>query len=275
MTIKCEKSSLDNAYDREYRNIAVNDLDSSIQPQEFLKKKAYLDFSNLGPLHGKDVLEIGPGQGHLAQMISNAGANLTIADVIPHYLDTIQGNTNIKTLLVDIQKLGLFESFDLIIMCDVLEHVFRPADALLWAYQALKPNGKLYIRVPSNESNIFYSTSLGYPYELVHLRTYTRSILTRELLASGFKIEKQNFLFKTDGRIPKNWVPGTKRYWRIMRSSIANQGYNDLSFLDKVIEGILKARFKDSYKLINFILKIVRNYYTYPVEISALAVRPK
>lgn len=277
IVIRCNESALEKAYVSEYRNIADQDLVASIQLESYLEKKAYFDFLNLGNVGGIDVLEIGPGQGHLAKKIFEAGANLTIADVIPQYLETIQRKIDVKSLVVDVQKLGVSESFDLIIMCDVLEHVFRPSDALLSAWFALKPGGKLYIRVPSNESNIFYSNNLGYPYELVHLRTYSRSLLTRELLASGFSVEKNNFLFETKSRIPRNWVPGTKRYWKIKRALIANYEQADMKFttFDKITEGLLQARFNDSHRFVNFVLNISKYLYTQPVEIVALAIKPK
>ncbi len=267
------KSDLDRAYKISYENISQEDLNFSMQNEDSLIHKAHYDFNKLGSVRGKRILEIGPGQGHLAKLLYDSGADLTLVDLVPGYLKKIQDEIPVTTILADVQKLCLFDSFDVIIICDVLEHVFRPSDVLWWLNKALRQDGVLYVRVPSHESNIFYSNSLGYPYELVHLRTYTRSLLVRELIASGFEISRRIRPKVFNYRIPKNWVPGVKRYWFIKRAILAKSSSDleSMGFIDRFLEGFLQARFSDKHRVLNFILIFIRIFYTLPVEIAVMA----
>lgn len=171
-----------------YERIAAEDLESSLQDLEFLAKKASADFKRLGNLTGARVLEIGPGHGHLAKLISASCGQMDITDVVGTYLDPLRTNVSGKAFVADAQELEIDEEYDLVVMCDVLEHVFRPADVLLGVFRALRPGGRLYVRVPSFEPSLGYSRTLGCPWEYAHLRTYTPHLLGLELRNIGFSL---------------------------------------------------------------------------------------
>ena len=271
------QTPLFSAYSSNYAAIAQIDLTDTMQPMEQLLSKAHRDLRNLGSVSGKRILEVGPGQGHLASLLVNSGAKLTLVDVIPEYLVHIRkkyfaNSMNVSYLVGDIQNLGLRDSFDVVILCDVLEHLFRPSDALFWAHTALRNGGILYVRVPSYESNIFYSQFLGYKFELVHLRTYTKESLRRELTSSGFHLLGRVKGLFSASRIPRNFLPGITRYWRVKRKLLdKNRGAAlQISLLDRIIEGSFNGKASDRHKSVNLLLGLLRMFYTLPSEIYIL-----
>ncbi len=81
------------------------------------------------------------------------------------------------------------QTFDLVCMFDVLEHVENDAGALAAARAHLAPGGALLITVPA------YKALFGpHDEELHHKRRYERDELRAKLSAAGFKIDKLSFI---------------------------------------------------------------------------------
>lgn len=181
---------LTRAYLETYLGIATDDLASAIQEVSSLEDKATKDLENIGPIPPEaHVLEIGPASGTLARKLASMGVNVTCVDLIDTYWT--EGNfpsDTITCVLADAQALPFRETFDLVVMTDVLEHVFRPADVLWGALRALVPGGRLYVRSPANEALATYGQLRGCRYPLVHLRSYDKRSLRRELVAAGFHV---------------------------------------------------------------------------------------
>jgi len=175
-------------YVSNYREIALADIGEAMQNREFLGQKAQTDLSRMGNVRGLRVLEVGPGLGDLSRALVSAGAEVDACDIIDVYLKDLAPDLSGRTFVADVENLGIEAHYDLIILCDVLEHVLRPQDALLSVFHALKPGGRLYVRVPSFEPLLQYSRLLGCPWQAVHLRTYTPYILKMELLAALFNL---------------------------------------------------------------------------------------
>lgn len=275
--VKVVESLLNSAYKNIYEKIAKEDLSESIQDIDFLKKKAATDFRYIQPYLGESVLEVGPGYGHLADLLCKAGVSLTLSDVIPNYLDKFEQRGRVTSLIADAQELGLSASFDLIIMCDVLEHVFRPSDVLFWVYSALKPGGYAYIRVPSFEANLFYSRNHGFPYELVHLRTYTPDLLTREVLAAGFRVVKRAAGFGGNQRVPFNRIPGGKHYWNLKRSFLNSKYTTDspnFPFFTKLIAVLLDGAFGMRTGFFTKVYSFLYRFASKPSEIFIVIQKP-
>jgi 2-polyprenyl-3-methyl-5-hydroxy-6-metoxy-1,4-benzoquinol methylase len=171
-----------------YREIALADLECSMQNRDFLTSKANLDLSRMGSVRGLRVLEVGPGLGDLSRALVSEGAEVDACDIVDVYLKALAPDLSGKAFVADVESLGIESTYDIIILCDVLDHVLRPQDALLSVFRALKPQGTLYVRVPSFEPLLQYSRRLGCPWEAVHLRTYTPYLLKLELLAAGFRL---------------------------------------------------------------------------------------
>lgn len=81
------------------------------------------------------------------------------------------------------------ESFDVVTMWDVLEHVESPAAYLRECWRVLAPGGWLVIKVPdvgSAEAAMFGDCWLGYDAPR-HLFGFRREILARQLVRTGFR----------------------------------------------------------------------------------------
>jgi 2-polyprenyl-3-methyl-5-hydroxy-6-metoxy-1,4-benzoquinol methylase len=184
-------NSITDAYIQLYSEIAAEDIYHSMQSDELLSNKADEDFKrilkyaefikkkNKGNLK---ILEIGPGQGHLSKRLIEQGFDFTATDIVPHYLKDLK----CKVFLSDVEKMPTFEEkFDVIIACDVFEHVLNEGDSALSVITNLKPGGFVYVRSPYDEPLINYSQQLGAPFPFVHLRTYTRKSLKNLMFAAG------------------------------------------------------------------------------------------
>lgn len=216
-------SRLDMAYRELIFQIAEEDTQSGIpafQNEENLSRKAEQDAGRIGRVEGKQVLEIGPGYGHLALLLEAKGASVSVLDLVPQYIQRLSSSISGKAYIADAQKFDLPEAFDIIVLCDVLEHVFRPADVLISCRLALKPGGTVYVRSPSHEANVYYSMGLGFPHECVHLRTYTPELLARELHATGFSGLRGPKASYSSMSIPRVWWSKTW-YWNFRREDIA------------------------------------------------------
>jgi SAM-dependent methyltransferase len=84
------------------------------------------------------------------------------------------------------------ESFDVIRLDNVLEHLEKPIETLKDIYRIIKPGGRLYLYVPNGESFTLcylkgYSISSWIPF---HLNLFSKRSLMHALREAGFQEEK-------------------------------------------------------------------------------------
>jgi SAM-dependent methyltransferase len=263
---------LSTSFREEYAKIATDDLSKSMQNENYLREKALADLRNIGTVSNLSILEVGPGYGHLAQELIRKGAKVTLVDLVPQYMNQLTKKFDIPSIQADIQHLGIRNSFDLIILCDVLEHVLRPSDVLYWVSLALRERGSIYIRVPSYEANLAYSVNIGAQYQLGHLRTFTEDLLKRELLSIGFANVKRTRYLKKSVRVPRNFLPGIEKYWLLKRIYLSK----DLPERNLTMFSHYLARFYDGFsgenwRIFKRVLNLLRLPLTKPGEIFITA----
>jgi len=189
------RSSRSQEYEQLYSDIATGDLVTSIQPYEQKTIKANYDLGVIeGHLTNKErprILEIGPGSGALSLALSSLG-DLFITDITVEYLSEIAFCE--QKFLSNVEDLPFQNTFDLIVLCDVLEHVLNEGDAILSIQRALKPGGLMYVRCPANEPLISYAQKVGSPYPYVHLRTYDPRRFRALAYHGGFDVVRTKFL---------------------------------------------------------------------------------
>ena len=153
--------------------------------------------------NANSLLELGLGHGYTTTIFSKNynkhivldGSNAVIqnfklkypackAEIIETYFETFETK----------------ETFDLIVMGFILEHVDNPVQILKHYKKFLSPNGKMFISVPNAE---VLNRRLGHEaglltdmqalsendYILGHKRYYTVKSLTNDVLAAGYSIE--------------------------------------------------------------------------------------
>lgn len=104
---------------------------------------------------GGRVLDIGCGLGHLLELIHDADPTLQLtgADSFPDCVARTQERVPAARAVqvpedrLDFENLG--DEFDTCIMAHSLEHMMRPADAVLEVLSHIKPKGHLVLAVPN------------------------------------------------------------------------------------------------------------------------------
>jgi ubiquinone/menaquinone biosynthesis C-methylase UbiE len=124
----------------------------------------YVDFD---ALEGKDVLEVGCGSGIAAQMLAEAGANLTAVDLTPWAVETTRKRLDAfgleaNVLEADGEALPFSDaSYDLVFSWGVIHHSSDMDRALGELVRVCRPGGKLVLMV-YNRHSLFYVSYKGF-----------------------------------------------------------------------------------------------------------------
>jgi SAM-dependent methyltransferase len=137
------------------------------------------------------LLEVGSGMGGNLAMLAGFG-HVTAVEMD----DGAREYSRTQAVGADVRggklpgELGLgAETFDLICLFDVLEHVEDDAGALLALKPHMAPHARLLLTVPAHP-NLFGPHDL----ELHHKRRYSRTELVAKLKAAGFGIERVSYM---------------------------------------------------------------------------------
>ncbi|MEO5947105.1 MAG: methyltransferase [Chitinophagaceae bacterium] len=199
-------------------------------------------FSAIRPYATNNILEIGSGLGNISRFFIQANYSTTLSDIDEFYLTCLKkdysDNTNVKSFLsIDLQKKDfqteyrdLKESFDTIIMLNVLEHLKDDGYAIENCRYMLKENGTFIILVPAY--SFLYSTM---DKELNHFRRYTSKSLKRKVVAGNFSVTK-SFYFNFLGIFA--WMYGKIFKIKVLPSSEMSF-FNKLVPLGKVLDKIV------------------------------------
>lgn len=131
------------------------------------------------------IYDIGSGQGYALKLFTEAGhapIGLTVNDAD---LETCNGYQVYKCDMHDIGRLvERFGTADVIFARHVLEHSVAPFFALHEFYEALRPNGLLYVEVPAPNTSCHHDTNNENHYSVLGNRAWD-SLIQR----SGFRVE--------------------------------------------------------------------------------------
>ncbi len=152
---------------------------------------------------GLRILDIGCGEGFVAQRLKAQGNRVTGVDLLeaPRCREAMEAYLRCD-LIHDLPS-GLHPlpaaAFDKILMMDVLEHLPRPELLLDACRRLLAPGGEVFISVP-NVANVTVRLALlagRFEYaergilDRTHLRFYTRRTFRRFLAENGYRIERE------------------------------------------------------------------------------------
>ena len=137
------------------------------------------------------ALDIGCGAGDLCETLAGKGFNVKGIDFSPEAImlcqERVKKNEPLKQKLT-FQCADLFdlrETFDLIIMCEVLEHVEQDKKFLEKIFQLLNPGGTLILSVPAHKEWFGPSDR-----EVGHYRRYDKNELIHLLNEKSFNTLK-------------------------------------------------------------------------------------
>ena len=153
----------------------------------------------LDPRPRERILDVGCGTGFYAKAILDAGAAVTATELSERYLEQAERyvGDGAAFAIEDAQALSFpDESFDKVLMTEVVEHVPDPREAVREARRVLRPDGLLVVTTPSRLSplNLAYGLKRrvrGYGFN-EHLHEFTVSGF-RELVASELELERLEF----------------------------------------------------------------------------------
>lgn len=138
-------------YQDKYKNRALH----SGNPENRKRFAKVLDFCK-----GKEILDVACGEGYLTNLLATAGYNAVGFDFSTiaiarakkgEFSPSGKFNTVAKFLVADLKSLWPFEynSFDSIILAEIVEHFLDPNFLFREAKKFLKPGGRIIVTVPS------------------------------------------------------------------------------------------------------------------------------
>lgn len=183
------RAELDDYYGRQYRS----DYKGAYTPQ----RKHILRYSR-GSVHrlrqllqyagkGQKLLDIGSGSGEFVYIASLAG--LEAQGLEPHegYSAYTRRTFGIPIITAPLEKADIApESYDVITLNHVLEHLHSPLDSLSHLNRWLKPGGLLAVEVPNIETT-HHSPVNRFHY--AHIYNFNHDTLKAMLEKSGFAVE--------------------------------------------------------------------------------------
>ncbi len=174
-------------YVENYDDLAQINLEKSNIDRRFLHNQSKNIIRYLDDVKGKNVCDVGFGQGFLTRELIAAGAtSVTAVDVSISYLKQIVDKPDILPLQTNAENLPFREEFDLIVSTDVIEHVLNIGSFLYSVNRALKPGGIACIRSPYREGLLQYSPHTGFGHRFCHLRSFNKDIYNIYMRQAGF-----------------------------------------------------------------------------------------
>ncbi len=146
-------------------------------------------FSQLQPHIKGRTLEVGCGSGNFTALIAQNCSELLAVDLDEEYTqqtrsrlkESPQDYSHVKVMTADATTMECMQSFDTIIMLDVLEHIKDDVAVLHKLKQLLAPGGTLLIKVPALES-LYNSLDEA----VGHHRRYTTDTLRAALTRAAY-----------------------------------------------------------------------------------------
>ena len=159
------------------------------------------------------MLEIGCGNGSVLAYLRQNGIDIEGGDIFREGLKFCQQRAGSASLYqIDILAMPFINSFDIVGLFDILEHIDEDEQALREINRALKPRGKVLLTVPAYKFLWSHSDVQSH-----HKRRYTKRDLVSKLERNGFVIDKLSFymcfqfpLFAIV-RLISNMLPGSRK----------------------------------------------------------------
>lgn len=104
-------------------------------------------------LQGGSLLEMGPAEGVMTELLATTGKAMTIVEGSALFCDSLRQRFPAATVVHALfEEFQPTQRFDTIILGHVLEHVQDPVDILARTRQWLKPGGRIFAAVPNARS---------------------------------------------------------------------------------------------------------------------------
>jgi SAM-dependent methyltransferase len=145
------------------------------------------------------VLDIGCGSGVTMEYLSQAGAAAVRGIEIDPLALRPNSPINEHIVVGDLLDLSIDETYDVVVMLDVLEHVEADRVALTKVETCMSDDGLLILTVPAYDW--LWSS---HDVTNAHFRRYTAKQLRKRLESSGFRVDQIGYMFA--GLVPPKLV---------------------------------------------------------------------
>jgi SAM-dependent methyltransferase len=190
--------------------------------------------------HGH-LLEIGCGRGDFLKLAQTRGFSVTGCDIFDGHKPALDGISFFDGTL---KEAGFgAESFDVVVIRNVLEHLFDPNSEIREIRRILKPNGHLYLKVPNVEFEHGFNCRLVFGKEHAfeppyHLNYFSPASLQAFLGKAGFSFRSwyleqptltpkwtSNLIRQTGYRVIQtvSFLTGGKSFPKILLSCVAQK----------------------------------------------------
>ncbi len=144
-------------------------------------------------VRGVDVLDVGCGSGTLLGLLKQRGFRVNGLDFSPEAAAIAKAENGVDVAVGSLEEAHFpAESFDVVTLFHVMEHVTNPRLVLAQVSRVLKPNGVAILQVPNIESwqfKIFGARWYGLDIPR-HVIDYSRNSMLKLLADSGFVVNR-------------------------------------------------------------------------------------
>lgn len=137
------------------------------------------------------VIDLGAGSGFGVEVLSDTVA-CDALEPSSFFVESIRARSSARTVFQDVippQLAHDFDSYDAVVMMDVLEHLPNEDNALSWIRTIMKSSdSKLVVTVPAYQWLFSY-----HDVNVHHFRRYSRKSLTLQLNRSGLDVVKVSY----------------------------------------------------------------------------------
>ncbi len=156
-----------------------------VGPRHDLRERLLLDLL-LSAKPGPKILNAGAGQGTFSQRLVERGFDVTSSDASAAAVAVLRERTGGEVVEADVSSLPFpDESFDAIVLGEVLEHVEDDTGALAECRRVLAQHGVIALSVPANPDRFGPSDRWA-----GHIRRYSREALLEAVRGAGLHVER-------------------------------------------------------------------------------------
>ncbi len=138
---------------------------------------------------GARLLDVGAGAGHMLNLARQHGWQVSGVELQPSLVSYARDHYDLELAcgqLIDVKYPS--DTFDVIVVLQVLEHVLSPTELLMEAHRILKPSGVLFLKVPNVDSE--NARRLPSWWQEYHFYHFSAATLQSYLLKQHFLTER-------------------------------------------------------------------------------------
>jgi ubiquinone/menaquinone biosynthesis C-methylase UbiE len=159
-----------------------------------------VDVELLGVGPGDSVVDVGCGEGALAELMAAAGLRVTGVEPAAYLRERFEARLGGSARVVDgtVERLPFADGeVGAVVSTEVLEHVPDPDTAMTELMRVMRPGAVVCLSVPTSFTELlFWRLHPGYAANATHVRIFTKPELRRVITDHGFEIvrwEGRNF----------------------------------------------------------------------------------